>query len=67
VIQLDQQSRWQSWMRMLAVEFQSVPGSASSIGSTGSGVCTWCHAAIEGSTSLAAELKGTFLKCGKIK
>jgi hypothetical protein len=67
VMQLDQQSRWQSWMRMLAVDIQSVTGSASWIGSTESGVSAWCHAAIEGSTLLAAELKATFLNVGKIK
>jgi hypothetical protein len=34
MMQLDQQSRWQSWMRMLAVDIQSLPESASLIGST---------------------------------
>ncbi len=65
MMQLDQQSRWQSWMRMLAVDIQSVPGSASSIGSAGSGVSASCHAVIEGSTLPAAELN--FSKRGKIK
>jgi hypothetical protein len=65
VMQLDQKSRWQTWMRMLAVDIQSVPGSASSIGPTGSGVYRWCHTAIEGSTLLAAELKATFLNVGR--
>jgi hypothetical protein len=55
MMQLDQQSRWQSWMRMLAVDIRSVPESAS----TGSGVSAWCHAGMEGSASLAAELKAT--------
>jgi hypothetical protein len=59
MMQLNQQSRWQSWMRMLAVHIQSVPESASLIGPTGSGVSAWCHAAMEGSASLAAELKAT--------
>jgi hypothetical protein len=64
VMQLGQQSRWQSWMRMLAVDIQSIPGCASSIGFTGSGVSAWCHAA-ERSTSLASELKATFLNVGR--
>jgi hypothetical protein len=64
-MQLDQQSRWQSWMRMLAVDIQSAPESASLIGSAGSGVSAWRHAAIEGSTLLAAELKATFLNVGR--
>jgi len=34
MMQLDQQSRWQSWMRMLAVNVQSVPESASLVGPT---------------------------------
>ena len=67
MMQLDQQSRWQSWMRMLAVDIQSVPGSASSIGFTGSGVSTWCHVAIEGGTLLAAGLKATSSKRGRVK
>lgn len=55
MMQLDQQSRWQSWMRMLAVDIQSVPESASA----------WCQAAIDGGTSLAAEPKVTFLNVGR--
>ena len=65
MMQLDQQSRWQSWMRMLAVDIRSLPESASLIGSTGSGVSAWCHAAMEGSASLAAVLKAT--KRGEVK
>jgi hypothetical protein len=65
VMQLDQQSRWQSWMRMLAVDIQSVPESASLIGFTGSSASAGCHAAIEGSTSLAAALKASFLNVGR--
>jgi len=60
VIHLDQQSRWQSWMRILAVTIQSAPQSAPSIGSAGSGVSARCYAAMEGRTSLAIELKATF-------
>lgn len=42
-------------MRMLAVDIQSVPESASA----------WCQAAIDGGTSLAAEPKVTFLNVGR--
>jgi hypothetical protein len=65
VMQLDHQSKWQSWMRMLAVDIQSAPESASLIGATGSGVSAWCQAAIEESTSPASELKATFLNVGR--
>ncbi len=63
--QLNQQSRWQSWMRMLSVYIQSVPESASLIGPAGSDVSAGWHAAIEGSTSLGPELTGTFLNVGR--
>ena len=59
MMHLDQQSRWRSWMRILAVTIQSAPASAPLIGSVGSGVSAPCHAAMEGRTSLTIELKAT--------
>ncbi len=65
MIQLDQQSRWQSWMRVLAVDIHSVPESDSLIGFTGSRASAWRHAAIKGRTSLAIEPKSTSINAGR--
>jgi hypothetical protein len=59
MMQLDRQSRWQSWMRMLAVGMRSVDEPARSIGSTKRGVADWCYSAIDGSTSIATERYST--------
>jgi hypothetical protein len=55
MLQLDLESRWQSWMRMLAVDIQSVHESAPSTDCRNLGASVWCHAATDGSTPLAAE------------
>jgi hypothetical protein len=55
MMQLDLESRWQSWMRMLAVDIQSVHESALPTGSRSLGASVWCHAATDGSTPLATE------------
>ena len=55
MMQLDRQSRWQSWMRMLVVGIRAVDEPARSIGFTKWGVSDWCYSAIDGSTSIAAE------------
>jgi hypothetical protein len=54
MMQLDQQSRWQSWMRMLAVGIRAVDEPARSIDFTKWGVSDWRYLAIDGSTSIAA-------------
>jgi hypothetical protein len=55
MMQLDQQSRWQSWLRMLAVDIRPVHESPRSTGPTRLGVSDWCHSAMDGSTSIATD------------
>jgi hypothetical protein len=55
MMQHNLQSRWQSWMRMLAADIQSVHESALWTGSRRLGVSAWCHAPTDESTSLATE------------
>jgi hypothetical protein len=64
MMQLNQQSRWQSWMRMLAEDIQSVHESAPSTGSRRLGASARCHAATDESTSRVAERY--FSKRGKV-
>jgi hypothetical protein len=52
---LDRHSRWQSWMRMLAVGIRAVDEPTRSIGFTKWGVADGCYSAIDGSTSIATE------------
>ena len=59
MMQLDRQSRWQSWMRMLAVGIRPVDQPARSIGLAKWGVADWCNSAIDGSTSIATERYST--------
>jgi hypothetical protein len=53
MMQPDQQSRWQSWLRMLAADIRPVHESSRSTGPARLGVSDWCHSAIDGSTSNA--------------
>jgi hypothetical protein len=64
MMQLDLESRWQSWMRMIALDIQSVHESAPSTGSRSWGGSVWCHATTDGSTPLATERY--FSKRGKV-
>jgi hypothetical protein len=55
MMQLDQQSRWQSWMRMLALDIRPMHESATSAGSARLRVSDWCEAAIAQRTLIATE------------
>jgi hypothetical protein len=59
MMQLDRQSRWQSWMRMLAVGIRAVDEPTRSISFTKWGVSDWYYSAIDGSTSIATERHST--------
>lgn len=52
MMQLNQQSKWQSWMRMLAIDIRPAYESARSTGSTRLSVSGWCDTAIAGSASI---------------
>ena len=55
MMQLDPQSRWQSWMRMLALNFRPVhEREPSTAGGTRLGFSHWRDAATDGSTLIAA-------------
>ena len=59
MMQLDRQSRWQSWMRMLAVGIRTVDEPTRSIGFAKWGVSDWCYSGIDRSTSIATERYST--------
>jgi len=55
MMQLDPQSRWQSWMRMLALDCRPVhERGPSTAGGTRLGFSYWRDAATDGSTLIAA-------------
>jgi hypothetical protein len=55
MMQLDQQSRWQSWMKMLALDIRQVNElRPSTAGSTRLDFFDWRGAATDGSTLIAA-------------